>query len=257
MNFDLLLVDSKDEKIFKMKKAIIVGASSGIGKEIALSLLRDHYKIGITGRRINNLEEIKKIDPKNIFVSSFDCTKESNAKKLDELAKLMGGLDMLVISSGFGDVNKSLEFSIEDKTNQLNVVAFTETVGWGFNYFSKQNSGHIVAISSIAGIRGNGLAPSYNASKAYQINYLEGLRFKAYRLKKSIDITDVRPGYVDTEILKGNKDKIYWVQSLEKANKQIMKAIYKKKKSVYITKRYNIVAFILKFIPERILKKLF
>ena len=104
-----------------MKKAIIVGASSGIGKEIALSLLRDHYKIGITGRRINNLEEIKKIDPKNIFVSSFDCTKESNAKKLDELAKLMGGLDMLVISSGFGDVNKSLEFSIEDKTNQLNV----------------------------------------------------------------------------------------------------------------------------------------
>ena len=87
MNFDLLLVDSKDEKIFKMKKAIIVGASSGIGKEIALSLLRDHYKIGITGRRINNLEEIKKIDPKNIFVSSFDCTKESNAKKLDELAK--------------------------------------------------------------------------------------------------------------------------------------------------------------------------
>jgi short-subunit dehydrogenase len=240
-----------------MKKAIIVGASSGIGKEIALSLLKDHYKIGITGRRINNLEEIKKIDPKNIFVSSYDCTKESNAKKLGELAKLMGGLDMLVISSGFGDVNKSLEFSIEDKTNQLNVVAFTETVGWGFNYFSKQNSGHIVAISSIAGIRGNGLAPSYNASKAYQINYLEGLRFKAFRLKKSIDITDVRPGYVDTEILKGNKDKIYWVQSLEKATKQIMKAIYKKKKSVYITKRYNIVAFILKFIPERILKKLF
>ena len=240
-----------------MKKAIIVGASSGIGKEIALSLLRDHYKIGITGRRINNLEEIKKINPKKIFVSSYDCTKESNAKKLGELEKLMGGLDMLVISSGFGDVNKSLEFSIEDKTNQLNVVAFTETVGWGFNYFSKQNSGHIVAISSIAGIRGNGLAPSYNASKAYQINYLEGLRFKAFRLKKSIDITDVRPGYVDTEILKGNKDKIYWVQSLEKATKQIMKAIYKKKKSVYITKRYNIVAFILRFIPERILKKLF
>ena len=93
-----------------------------------------------------------------------DPTQSMDSQHKDALAKLMGGLDMLVISSGFGDVNKSLKFSIENKTNQLNVVAFTETVGWGFNYFSKQNSGHIVAISSIAGIRGNGLAPSYNAS---------------------------------------------------------------------------------------------
>tara|TARA_B110000014_G_scaffold123332_1_gene84803 strand:- start:1262 stop:1984 length:723 start_codon:yes stop_codon:yes gene_type:complete len=240
-----------------MKKAIIVGATSGIGKEIALSLLKDNYKVGITGRRNRNLEEIKKQDSKNIFISCFDCTKESNSNKLDELSKLMGGLDMLVMSSGIGEANKNLEFSIEDKTNKLNVVAFTEIIGWGFNYFSNQNSGHIIAISSIAGLRGNGLAPSYNASKAYQINYLEGLRFKAYKLKKPIHITDVRPGFIDTEILKGNKEKFFWVENLKKATKQIMYAIKKKKTSVYITKKWNIIAFILNYIPERLLRKVF
>ena len=103
----------------------------------------------------------------------------------------IGGLDLLILSSGTGDLNEKLDFEIENKTNLLNVNAFTEIVDWTFNYFQKQGKGHLVAISSIAGIRGSRIAPAYNASKAYQINYLEGLRQKATKTKKPIYVHNI------------------------------------------------------------------
>ena len=169
-----------------MKKAIIVGATSGIGNALAKILAENEYKIGITGRRKIELETLKKTKPKNFSISAFDCTTENNTQKLTELVTKIGGLDLLVLSSGIGDLNKKLEFKKENSTNQLNVIAFTEIVGWAFNYFEKQGKGHLVAISSIAGLRGSRMAPAYNASKAYQINYLEGLRQKAMNSKKQI-----------------------------------------------------------------------
>jgi len=176
-----------------MKKAIIVGATSGIGNELAKTLVKENYIIGITGRRKNKLEDLKKSSPKNFSISSFDCTTENNSEKLTDLADQIGGLDILILSAGKGDINEDLHFEIENETNTLNVIAFTEIVNWAFTYFEKQGRGHLVAISSIAGIRGNHMAPAYNASKAYQINYLEGLRKKAKQTKKPIYVTDIRP----------------------------------------------------------------
>ncbi len=117
--------------------------------------------------------------------------------------KLIDGLDHLILSSGTGYLNENLDFEIENKTNSLNVNAFTEIVDWAFNYFEKQGKGYLVVISSIAGLRVSWIAPAYNASKAYQINYLEGLRQKATKTKKPIYITDIRPGFVDTDMAKG------------------------------------------------------
>jgi short-subunit dehydrogenase len=122
------------------------------------------------------------------------------------------------------------------------------------NYFKKQGHGHLVNISSVAGIRGNGLAPSYNASKAYQINYLEGLRLNAYKSKSTIYVTDVRPGFVDTEMAKG--DGLFWVSPVEKAAEQIYTAIKQKKNTAYISKRWKLIGYLLKIIPYSILKKL-
>jgi short-subunit dehydrogenase len=107
-----------------------------------------------------------------------------------------------------------------------------------------------VVISSIGGIRGSSQAPSYNASKAYQINYTEGLRQKAAKLKMPIFITDIRPGLVDTKMAKG--EGLFWVMPLEKAVNQIYKAIIRKKKVVYVTKRWHLIAMILKLIPRPI-----
>jgi short-subunit dehydrogenase len=228
-----------------MKKAIVIGASSGIGQEIASILADDGYKVGITGRRKTNLENLKENSPEKYVISSYDCTMESNTEKLTELTNTLGGLDLLVLSSGTGDLNEKLDFKIENKINQLNVIAFTEIVDWTFNYFDKQSKGHLVAISSIAGIRGSRIAPAYCASKAYQINYLEGLRQKSKKIGKPIYVTDIRPGFVDTKIAKGQ----FWVGTKEKVAKQIYSLIRQKKDIGYVTKRWKLISIILKILP--------
>ena len=172
----------------------------------------------------------------------------------NELVIKLGGLDLLIISAGIGEENKLLDFSIENNVIKTNVQGFTCVADWGMNYFKKQGHGHLVNISSVAGIRGNGLAPSYNSSKAYQINYLEGLRLNASKSNSSIHVTDVRPGFVHTAMAKG--DGLFWVSPVEKAAEQIYAAIKRKKKVVYISKRWRLISYILKAIPYSILKKL-
>jgi len=232
-----------------MKKAIVIGATSGIGEGLAKILTDNQYKVGITGRRTELLETLKSQKPQDYFISSFDVSDtEIIEEKLSALVSELGGLDLLVLCSGTGDLNETLDFSIEKRTIDTNVLGFTCVADWAVNYFEKQQSGHLVAISSVAGLRGNGIAPSYSASKAYQINYLEGLRQKAYKLKTQILITDIRPGFVDTEMAKGEGQ--FWVAPVEKASKQIFHAIQKKKKVVYLTKRWRLIGLILKRIPR-------
>ena len=238
-----------------MKKAIIIGASSGIGKGITLELLKKNYNIGITARRKDKLDEIKTLYPDNVIVYSFDSSKEKNDEMLKYLTDKLGGLDLLIYSSGIGIVNKELEYDIEKKVNNLNVNGFTQVITWGFNYFKNQGYGQISNISSVASEIGNGICPSYNASKAYQANYLQGLRFKAYRLKLPIKLIDVRPGFVDTDILQGNKDKLFWVSTVKKACAQIVEGIERNRKVIYITKRWKIISLLIQILPESILRK--
>ena len=184
----------------------------------------------------------------NVSKSNGEVEIEKIETKLNELTEEIGGIDLLILSSGIGDINAELNFEIEKRTIETNVLGFTCVSDWAFNYFEKQKFGHLVAISSIAGIRGNRQATSYNATKAYQINYLEGLRQKAKNLKMEIFVTDIRPGFVNTEMAKG--EGLFWVASVEKASKQIYNAISKKRKIVYVTKRWGIIATILKRIPN-------
>lgn len=234
-----------------MKKAIIVGASSGIGKGLAMLLAENDYKVGITGRKTKLLEELKNTKPDSFLIKTFDANFTKTAvAKLEELIKELGGLDLLILSAGMGDLNDKLDFEIEKKTIDLNVTGFTNIIDWTFNYFEKQESGHLVAISSAGGLRGNRQAPAYNATKSYQINYLEGLRQKAKKLKKPIVVTDIRPGLVDTQMAKGKG--LFWVMPADKVAKQIFTAIQKKKKVAYVTKRWGLLARILKVLPRSI-----
>ena len=238
-----------------MKRAIVVGATSGIGKELAKLLVKNGYKVGITGRRTELLEELKLTSP-DLFISKpFDVTEINTIHQhLQELVNELGGLDLLVLSSGTGDLNKELDFEIEKRTIDLNVSGFTCIADWTFNYFWKLRAGHFVAISSIAGIRGNGVAAAYNASKAFQVNYLEGLRQKATKLKLPVTITDVRPGFVDTPMAKGKGQ--FWVASVEKAAVQIFDAIRKKKKVAYVSKRWRLIAILLKLLPRSLYERM-
>ncbi|MDC9723282.1 MAG: SDR family NAD(P)-dependent oxidoreductase [Urechidicola sp.] len=237
-----------------VKKIIIVGASSGIGHELAKIYSNTNCLVGITGRRIDKLEELKATNPSKFHIKTFDCTSDNNSEKLKELVDELGGFDLLILSSGTGELNPDLEYKLEQATIDLNVSAFTEIVDWAYNFFDQQGVGQIAAISSVGGLRGSGIAPSYNASKAYQINYLEGLRQKAKQSKKPIYITDIRPGLVDTDMAKG--EGLFWVSPKEKAAKQIYTIIQKKKEIGYVTKRWILIALLLKIIPNWIYKRM-
>ena len=232
-------------------KAIIIGATSGIGKGLAKLLAGNGYKVGITGRRTELLEDLKSENPKLFFTKTFDITDvKIIPEKLQELADEIGGFDLLIISSGTGDLNENLDFEIDKRIIDTNVSGFTCVADWTFNYFETQKSGHLVAITSIAGLRGSKMAMAYNASKAYQINYLEGLQQKAKKIKLPIYVTDIRPGFVDTDMAKGTGQ--FWVAQVYKVSVQIFNAIQRKKYVAYITKRWQFVAIILKRIPIQI-----
>lgn len=232
-----------------MKKAIVIGATSGIGKGLAKLLANNSYTVGITGRRIELLNALKFEYPDSYLIKAFDVTNTSTvAEILNELTAELGGLDLLIISSGTGDLNEPLDFEIEKRTIETNALGFTCVADWAFNYFRRQKNGHLVAITSIGGLRGSRHAPSYSATKAYQINYLEGLRQKATSLKLPIFVTDIRPGFVDTAMAKGEGQ--FWVMPVEKTVSQIYTAIRGKKKIVYVTKRWRLLATIFKRIPS-------
>jgi len=238
-----------------MKKAIVVGATSGIGKELARLLAKNGYQVGVTGRRKALLVALKQEQPDSFFTKTFDVTDTTlSILELNELVAELGGLDLLLISSGTGELNDNLDFEPEKRTIDTNVIGFTAIADWAFNYFRNQGFGHLAAISSIAGIRGLRQSPSYGATKAYQINYLQALRQKAGKLMLPITITDIRPGLVDTDMAKG--EGLFWVASVEKAARQMFRALTHRKRVIYVTKRWALVVWILRRIPNFIYNKM-
>jgi short-subunit dehydrogenase len=236
------------------KKIIIVGASSGIGREIAFRYAAMGHKVGITGRRPNLLNEVKEKFPETIVTSSFDVMQNNNLEHIKLLIDELGGLDILLYNAGYGDPSLELKWEVENQTTKTNVNGFVEVVSCVFNYFVEQGYGQIALTSSVAAVRGNSWAPSYSASKAFMSNFAEGLSIKAKRLKKDIAITDIRPGFIGTKMAKGNKR--FWIVPVEKAATQIINAIEKRKRVAYISRRWWLVAQIMKRIPYSIYRRI-
>ena len=239
-----------------MKTAIVFGATSGIGKELTKLLVRDGYKVAVTGRRLELLEELKSENPNQIVVKQNDIRLVNEVEKVfNEIVSEFGKIDMVIQSSGVGFINPKLHWDLEEQTINTNVLGVTRLYTLAYNLFKKQSYGHLVGITSIASIRGNRAAPVYFSSKAYQKAYLESLYIKTKSItSKQVFITDIRPGYVDTAMALG--DDLFWMASLDKATKQIYLAIKRKKRVAYISKRWAIIAFVLKIVPAWLLKKL-
>jgi len=237
------------------KKFIIIGASSGVGKALALLLASQGHLVGIGARQADKLETIKQLYPEKIKTKLIDVNNYQLAnKQTKELITDLGGLDVLIISAGIGYQNPGLDLDKELKTIQTNVIGFVAIANLAFDYFVKQGSGQLIGITSLMGIRGEQGAPAYAATKSFQGNYLEGLRQRANRLHLPITVTEVQPGFMQTKM--GEGDHVFWSAPLNKAAKQIAKAIAKKRDHVYITKRWFIIAWLLKITPRGIYKKL-
>ncbi len=236
------------------KRAIIIGASSGIGQGLTMGLLEQGYTVGITARRENLLKEIAEKYPKQVHYRAFDVTETDLLElRLSELANRLGGIDLLIVSAGLGMISDDLEYKVEKYALQCNVLGFTTIVNWAYNYFKKRGKGHIVGISSLAGMRGWRGNMKYTAAKAYQMNYMEGLRMKSNHEKSNVAITDIRPGYVQTDIV-GDEYK-FWMVEVKEVVPAMLKAIQRKKRKVYIPYRWTFIAFLYKIIPSWLYEK--
>ena len=234
---------------------VIIGATSGIGRTLFVKYTNADNRIGIVGRRANLLDELCQKYPSKTITAKADITNlEEIEQAINALHKELEYIDLVILCSGIGDINAKLDYVIERPTIDTNVTGWTFVIDTFYNIFEQQGSGHLVAITSVGGLRGEPMAPAYSASKAYQINYMEALRKKACKSGRQITVTDIRPGLVDTAMAKG--EGLFWVMPVEKVANQIIAAIRKKKSKVYVTRRWHILAIINKNLPFRLYKRI-
>ena len=238
-----------------MKRAIVIGATSGIGRALAERLAAEGYRVGVTGRREALLEELAASRPGSFCYAAADIMDPAAAcAALERLAGELGGMDLWVVSAGTGDLNPGLDYALEEPAIRTNVVGWTAAVDWAYGRFEERGGGHLVVITSVGGLRGGGAAPAYNASKAYQINYAEGLRQRVAKSGLPVTITDIRPGLVDTAMAKG--EGLFWVQPVAKTVRQILRAVERRRHVAVVTRRWRIAAWLLRHLPESLYLKM-
>ncbi len=236
------------------KKVIIIGATSGIGKALVEVYAQKGYEIGITGRRVNLLEEISNSMPKTIFhIQKMDVAEtEISRNQMAALVEKMGEIDTIIINAGVGFPKATYEQELQ--TIDINVRGFMALAEWSYSYFKSIGGGKLSGISSVAATRSSPHAPEYHASKAFMSSYMEGLRLRSKKWNPTVSVTDIRPGFVDTAMTKSNKG-MFWVATPERAAEQIFAAIESKKNVQYVTKRYWLIGTLLKALPEWLLAK--
>lgn len=237
------------------KKAIIVGASSGIGLEVAKLLLADGWQLGVAARREELLQDLKAVASERVEIMSIDVTKPDAGEKLLALIDRLGRMDLYFHASGIGKQNRTLEEDIELNTMETNAVGFTRMIGTAYRYFAQQGKGHVAAITSIAGTKGLGPSPAYSATKALQATYLQALEQQAHQRGLDIRFTDIRPGFVDTALLAGNF-KYPMLMKPETVARDIVRSIYRKRHVRVIDGRYRIMTFFWRLIPNWIWRRL-
>lgn len=230
------------------KKIIIIGATSGIGREVAKLYIAQGWQVGIAGRRAEELENLRKEAPEQVFTEVLDVTLEDAPSRLQCLIDKVGGMDIFLLSSGIGKQNPALTPDIELRTAATNVEGFIRLTTAAYHYFEQQGHGHIAAISSIAGTKGLGIAPAYSATKRFQNTYLDALDQLSRMNGLNIRFTDIRPGFVATPLLKDNNYPLLMKATDVAAS--IVKAIGRGRRTVIIDWKYRILVFFWQLIPR-------
>lgn len=231
-----------------MKRAIIIGATSGIGYEVAKGLLQQGWRLGIAGRRTEALKELQATAPSQIEIQTLDVTLADAPQRLQLLIDKLGGMELFFLSSGIGNQNMILLPEIEISTIHTNVEGFTRMVTAAFNYFKQRGGGHLAVISSVAGTKGMGAAAAYSATKRFQNTYIEALSQLSHMQKLNIRFTDIRPGFVATDLLKNKNYPLLMQPSRVAAH--IIRALNRKQRVVIIDWRYALIVFFWQLIPR-------
>ena len=232
---------------------LIIGATSGIGKELLNQYVVQGHSVIACGRRENILNELSTQNSSVQGVQLDICDIDSTSQTISGLFA-QTRIDIAIVTAGIGDLNPTLDNTIELNTLQTNVTAWTNCVDLLYKSFQKQSFGHLVLITSVGGLRGEPAAPAYSASKAYQMNYAEALKKKAFKNLPSLTITEIRPGLVDTAMAKG--DGLFWVMPTSIVVEQILRAIKKKQATCVVTKRWRFVHYIMQHLPWGLYKRI-
>lgn len=238
-----------------MKKAIVIGASSGIGHEVARLLIEQGWAVGVAARRVDKLTDLQEAAPERVVTARIDVTDEDAETALQQLIERMGGLDLYFHAAGIGWQNPALEAGKELRTMQTNALGFTRMVGCAYRYFASKGGGHIACITSIAGTKGLGPAPAYSATKAMQNTYLQALEQLAACKHHNIHFTDIRPGFVDTPLLAGTS-RLPMLMTTEKVAHSIIKAINGHRHVCIIDSRWRVLTFFWRLIPNWIWRRM-
>ena len=230
-----------------MKKAFVMGASSGIGLETARVLLEKGWIVCVAARREEPLEKLQKEYPNHVFIAKIDVTHPDACSLLLDGIERMGGMNLYLHVAGVGWQNPELNAEHEMATIETNGMGFTRLVGCAFRYLA-EHGGHIAVISSIAGTKGLGQAPAYSATKAYQNTYIQALEQLAHQRHLPITFTDIRPGFVDTPLIENSNFPLKL--NARYVAKKIVKAIEHRHHVAVIDERYRILVFFWKLIPN-------
>lgn len=245
-----------------------MGATSGIGQEVAKLLAANGYEVGIAGRREERLVQMAQATPGIVAHRQIDVTKEDAPTELHKLIEELGGMDLYFHSSGIGWENVSLDPDKELKTVETNGVGFVRMVSAAYNWFaeqradeakqraegdeqrasSKERKARIACITSIARTRGLGAAPAYSATKRMQAHYLECLSQQARMRHLNIGITDIRPGFVATDLIAGSHFPLQL--KAEDVARTIVHAVERGSEVVTIDWRYRLLVAAWQLIPR-------
>ncbi len=239
-------------------KAIVTGATSGIGMEVAKLLAERGWQVGIAGRRTERLAELQRSHEGIVCYRQIDITSPDAPQHLRQLISELGGMDLYFHSSGIGWQNNSLDLDKELKTVETNGIGFVRMVDTAFSWFAEHDAStaasaapsrhRIACITSIAGTKGLGAAPAYSATKRFQSHYLECLCQQARMRHIDIAITDIRPGFVKTDLIAGSN---YPLQlDAKDVARSIVRAIEKGKSVKVIDWRYAILVSLWRIIPR-------
>jgi len=249
----------------KDRKAIVVGATSGIGRQVAKELAKEGYTVGLIGRRLSLLNSLKKEIPTKTYIKQLDVSKmDATRDDLKAFIKEMGGLDLMFISvTAQGDIGAmkstaKLGWEQVKKLVEVDVNGFWVCAHVAIKQFENQGYGHLAGVSSILKINGAIAAPEYSGAKAFVGRYLDGIRNRMMKNKMPIYVTEVIPRPVDVERQKYSDEKdLFWVTTKEDAAKQIVQAIRHKRKDVYISRRWRLIAWLMTVTPDWLYRKVF
>lgn len=231
------------------KTAIVVGASSGIGKAIAEQLLAAGWTVGITSRKQENLASLLAQWGDQARAKVIDVDDADGARTgLRDFADALGGVHLWVLNAGTGILNRDFSWEPERQTIVTNVLGFAAMTDAAVHHCIKRGEGRIVGISSVAKKRGHPLTASYSGSKAFVSLYLDGVRQYVRRKAPQISITEAAPGYIDTPLQQF--DEAFWVASADKAARQIIAAALAGRKHAYVPRRWALIAALLSLMPR-------